>query len=239
MTNDNRIQVNATSAYEQTSRTRENERTRLNQLLGGPGLIDPAERFDDSDDEGLRPEDNLELLGSQPVQAPPVVQPPQVGAAVPVDQNEDIVIPVTGRGGAVALQDYLKGLLDQGERQRFDAAAQALGVEDKADFEDAVQHGTPLAVFGQVDSNRVVFTDSNFNEVSADQLSAVAKAQLVIKPSYEVPIDPEVKTPEVVNLDPNLRQQKSQELPSDPEEQIQRDLVTPDQPRPDQPVVTA
>lgn len=223
----NRIQSTANAAYDQT-RVLEQERTRLDQLMGGPGLIDPNQRFNDSGDDGLRPEDALEITG--PAAAPPpLVAPPQVGAAVAQDA-EDVVLPLDGRGAAVALQEYLQKLLQDNRQDDFEATAEALGVQNPSAFRQAVESGSALQSFSQVDSNRLVFTDSQFNEVDADNLSAVAKAQLVIKPSYEVPIDPEIEAPEVAILDATTRQQNSlQPLESNPAAQQQAQQAQPEQ----------
>ncbi|MGV3524948.1 MAG: hypothetical protein ACO1RX_12030 [Candidatus Sericytochromatia bacterium] len=223
----NRIQSSANAGYDQT-RILEQERTRLDQLMGGPGLIDPNQRFGDSADDGLRPEDALEITG--PAAAPPpLVAPPQVGPAV-AQEAEDVVLPLDGRGAAVALQEYLQKLLQENRQEDFNATAEALGVQNPAAFRQAVESGSALQSFSQVDSNRLVFTDSQFNEVDADNLSAVAKAQLVIKPSYEVPVDPEIETPEVAILDPTIRQQNSlQPLESNPAAQQQAQQAQPEQ----------
>lgn len=229
----NAIQANANSAVDQTTRARQQSETqRLDQLiLGGPGLIDPAQSVNAPDDDGLRPEDRFEPLNTdaallaKPAQA---VKAPEVGAPV-ARAEEDFVVSLNGRGGAVALQNHLTDLLKSGQNQQFKATAEALGVEDTEEFQRLVERGVALQTFGAIDSNRVVFTDGNFNEISADQVSAVAKAQLVIKPSYAVPIDPEVEAPEVNLLDPNRRQQKDLDLPEDPTEQLQDKLTQPHQ----------
>lgn len=200
---DNRIQSG--SAYDKNYQldTPDNDNPRLEQLASTPGLIDSAEQLGMAEDEGLRPEDVLEVGQTQPL--PPVnnVAGPEVGPPI-VRGAEDIVMPLAGRAPAVVLQEYLRDQLNSDRREAFDAAAEALGVADPAAFEDSVRNGSALSTFAQVDSDRIQFTDQNFNAVSSDQLSAVAKAQLVIT-GAEVPIDPKVTAPEVVKVDPNRK----------------------------------
>lgn len=200
---DNRIQSG--SAYDKTYQldSPDNDNPRLDQVASTPGLIDPSLQLNVSEDEGLRPEDVLEVGQTQPL--PPVlnVAAPDVGP--PITRGaEDIVMPLAGRAPAVVLQEYLREQLNSDRREAFDAAAEALGVADPAAFEDSVRNGTALSTFAQVDSDRIQFTDQNFNSVSIDQISAVAKAQLVIT-GAEVPVDPKVTAPEVVKVDPNRK----------------------------------
>jgi len=194
-----RIQSNYDQAYQPV----ETDNPRLEQLASTPGLIDP-QSISAADDDGLRPEDVLSVDGVQAL--PPVlaVAPPEVGAPV-ARGAEDIVIPLDGRGAAVALQERLEGYLAQGNRAAFNDMSEALGVQNPEAFEAVVNAGSALQTFGQVDSNRVLFTDQNFNEIAPDTLSAVARAQMVIKPSYEAPIDPKAVAPEVVMMDPNRK----------------------------------
>ena len=227
MVDSNRVaEANATSAYNQTSKAREAQQNHVNQLLGGPGLVDPTAPFDESEDEGLRPEDSFEIQKTNPLAAPPLVKAPDVGAPVAADAD-DIVIPMTSSSGAVTVQNYLDGLLKSNQKSQFEETAKALGVDDVDAFEGIVEQGNALNTFAQVDSNRVLFTDNNSNEVSPDQLPAVANAKLVIKPSFQVPVDPEVKDPIEVLLNPHLAQKASQEIPGDPAEEIQRRLIEP------------
>lgn len=236
MDNNSRIQANASAGIEQTQRARETERQRVDKLAGGPGLVDEDLPQVQQDDEGLRPADSFERVAAEEAAKTAAVKPPVVGGVVPQDA-EDVVLPVDGRGAAVALQEYLSGLLKQNQPQQFAATAQALGVSDVEAFERAVEQGHALNTFAAVDSHRLVFTDSNFNEVSAEQLSAVAKAQLVIKPSYEAPVDPEIEAPEINVLDPQRRLE--QELAhSDPNEAIRDKQVDPQVIRNDAAVVT-
>lgn len=224
------MQVNATSAYDQTSQVRDAERQKLDQLiLGGPGLINPQDHVNKPSDDGLRPEDHFELSPTDaPAPSSPLPPPPPAGKPVSKDA-EDVALSVDGRGAAVALQEYLQGLIKAHQDPQFEATAKALGVTDISAFKRAVEGGNALQSFAHVDSNRLVFTDQNFNEVEADQLSAVAKAQLVVKPSFEVPIDPRVTAPEVTLLDPNIHLQDRLETPifQDPAEQLRLQQTQP------------
>lgn len=227
--NNSVAETTATSAYNQTSKAREAQQNRINQMLGGPGLVDPTESFDESEDEGLRPEDSFEIQKSNPLAATaPLVKAPEVGAPIAADAD-DITIPMTSSSGAVTLQNYLTDLLQSNQKSKFAEAAKALGVSDVEAFERAVEQGHALNTFSHVDSNRIVFTDSNANEVSPEQLPAVANAKMVIKPSFQVPVDPEIKDPNEVLLNPHLAQKESQKIPGDPEDEIQRRLVEPNQ----------
>ncbi len=196
----NSIQATSAAAYEQTQKVRDNAEELAPLILGGPGLVNEAQA--PAQDDGLRPEDVVELNGAEPAPVSPV-QAPEVGAEV-AQEAGDIAIPVDGRGAAVALQEYLSELRSQ-EDGSFENAAAALGVADVNSFAEAVDSGAALATFAQVDSNRVLFTDANSNEVSPDNLSAVANAQLVIKPNVEAAVDIEVEAPEVVLQNPNER----------------------------------
>lgn len=194
----NAIQSTSAAAYEQTQKVRDqNELSPL--ILGGPGLVDPNQRLA-AEDDGLRPEDRVELNGAEVAPVSPVAAP-EVGPAVAQDA-EDIAIPVDGRGAAVALQEYL-AQLQQNDPAAFERTAEALGVADVAAFAETVSAGSALGTFSQVDSNRVLFTDANFNEVSSENLAGVANAQLVIKPAFEAPVDVEVAAPEVILQNPN------------------------------------
>lgn len=197
----NAIQTTSVAAYEQTNKARENADALAPLILGGPGLIDKnAEQV--ANDDGLRPEDVVEFNGPA-AQVASLVSAPEVGPAL-VQDAADIAIPVDGRGAAVALQEYLSQL-QQNDPAAFASAAQTLGVEDAAAFAETVAEGSALSTFAQVDSNRVLFADTNFNEISPDNLAGVANAQLVIKPAFEAPVDVEVKAPEVVLQNPNER----------------------------------
>ncbi|MEZ0373854.1 MAG: hypothetical protein ACAI44_32485 [Candidatus Sericytochromatia bacterium] len=214
----------------QANHVREAQRSKLLEIskliISGPGLVDDQLKPEPgSHDNELRPEDNFERLGPLAVPPPPP-QGPALGPPVPLD-NEDLVLPVDGRGAAVAVQNHCDELLKNGDAERFAATAQALGVPNLKAFENAVEEGNALNTFKHVDSNRVVFTDANFKEVDPTQFSALAKAQLVIKPSFEVPVAPEVKTPEVVKIDPNLRLQKALEQVGNPEEALKRRQTEP------------
>lgn len=197
----NAIQTSSVAAYDQTNKARENTDALAPLILGGPGLVDKAAEQTSSDD-GLRPEDVVTFDGAAPPPVSPVAAP-EVGPAVAKDA-QDITIPVDGRGAAVALQEYLTQLQNNNPAD-FASAAQALGVEDTAAFAETVSEGSALSTFAQVDSNRVLFTDANSNEISPENLAGVANAQLVIKPSFEAPVDVEVKAPEVVLQNPNER----------------------------------
>lgn len=186
--NDNRIDsTHSTVAYDQTQNTREAERRRLDELMSGPGLIAPDERFAPAEDDGLRPEDSFEVTPAAPDQkitAP--VAAPEVGSKV-VHQAEDVSLAIDGRGAAVALQEYLYELLNTGQSGEFKAAADALGVRDTESFAETVKQGFALQTFNQVDSSRLIFTDHNGNEVSSDNLAQIAKPQLLIQPSAAAP----------------------------------------------------
>lgn len=197
----NAIQSTSAAAYEQTQKVRDNQDELAPLILGGPGLVDEQAAVA-QDDEGLRPEDVVSFNGEQAAPVSPV-SAPEVGAEVAQDAG-DIAIPVDGRGAAVALQEYL-AQLQNNDPAAFANAAEALGVEDTATFAETVSQGSALSTFAQVDSNRVLFTDANFNEVSPDNLAGVANAQLVIKPAFEAPVDVEVEAPEVVLQNPNER----------------------------------
>lgn len=206
--------IQSVGAYEQTAKVRENsDQQKIDQLiLGGPNSVNTNTAVaDNNDDDGLRPSDVFEASPVEQASQPPVIAPP-VGAAI-VQNGDDVVVPIDGRGAAVALQEHLKGLLDKGDKAQFAATAQALGVTDIAEFERAVEQGFALQTFGQVDSSRLTFTDQNFNEVSPEDLPAVARAQLVIQPSAAVPIDPEVEAPEAISINPNLKLQDNLETP--------------------------
>lgn len=197
----NAIQTTSVAAYEQTNKARENADALAPLILGGPGLVDKAAEQAPNDD-GLRPEDVVEFNNT----APPAVSPvaaPEVGPAVAQDA-QDIAIPVDGRGAAVALQEYL-AQLQNNDPAAFASAAESLGVQDTEAFAETVSAGSALSTFAQVDSNRVLFADANFNEVSPENLAGVANAQLVIKPAFEAPVDVEVEAPEVVVQNPNER----------------------------------
>lgn len=195
----NAIQSTSAAAYEQTQKVRDNNDELSPLILGGPGLVDPNQRFA-AEDDGLRPEDVVELQGAEAAPAA-LVSAPEVGPAV-AQEAEDIAIPVDGRGAAVALQEYL-AQLQQNDPAAFEQAAEALGVADVGAFSETVAAGSALGTFSQVDSNRVLFTDANFNEVASENLAGVANAQLVIKPSFEAPVDVEVVAPEVILQNPN------------------------------------
>lgn len=197
----NAIQTTSVAAYEQTNKARENTDALAPLILGGPGLVDKsAEQA--ANDDGLRPEDVVSFNGAAPQPASPV-SPPEVGPSVAQDAA-DIAIPVDGRGAAVALQEYL-AQLQKNDPAAFESTSQALGVQDSAAFAETVSEGSALSTFAQVDSNRILFADANFNEVAPENLAGVANAQLVIKPAFEAPVDVEVKAPEVVLQNPNER----------------------------------
>lgn len=223
---DNRIQ--GPSAYDQTQQAREtSDRQRLDQLiLGGPGLVEPQQRVANNDDDGLRPEDTFEVAGAEAAAQLNAVQPPPVGAPL-AQAADDVVLPVDGRGAAVTLQVYLQDLQDKGETQQFKATAEALGVPDVEAFERAVEQGNALQTFSHVDASRISFADQNFNEVDPDNLAAVANAQLVIRPSFEAAVAPEVENPEITLLNVNERIRERQETPlnASPTE-FQRSLQT-------------
>ncbi|PKL76033.1 MAG: hypothetical protein CVV27_12345 [Candidatus Melainabacteria bacterium HGW-Melainabacteria-1] len=226
------IQSNPSTGIDQVSRPRDVEREQLDQLiLGGPALVNPVQSANKPEDDGLRPEDRFEridtdaALAAMPVQS---VKAPEVGAPV-VRAEEDVVLPVDGRGPAVAIQDHLAALRQQGDNNQFAATAKALGVGDVNEFERLVERGDALQTFAAVDSNRLLFSDSNFNQINVDQISAVAKAQMVIKPSYEVPIDPEITAPEIALINPHQKLKESLELPVSPTEQLKNKLTDPQQ----------
>lgn len=223
------IQINKSATYNQASQAKEAERQKYDDLvLGGPGLINPAERVSEPADDGLRPEDSFQL--TPPEAASPVASIPTVQAGPQIAQDvEDVVLAMDGRGAAVALQEYLQGLLKNQQGSQFEATAQALGVKDVGAFEESVGQGNALQTFSQIDSNRLMFTDQSFNELAAEQLPAVAKAQMVIKPSYEVPLDPEIRAPEIVLTNPNEKLMDRLETPifQDPAEQMRVQQTNP------------
>lgn len=236
----NSIQANNAIAIDKAADAQRQQR--LDQLiLGGPGLIDPANSVNSPDDDGLRPEDRFERIDTDAAllaKPAPQIQGPEVGAPV-VRAEEDVTLPIDGRGAAVTIQNHFTALREQNKPQQFAATAEALGVEDVEEFERLVERGNALQTFGAVDSNRLLFTDANFNEISADQVSSVAKAQLVIKPSYVVPVDPEVEAPEATIINPNLKLQDDLEVPEDPAQQLLDKLTQPAQPVRADTVVTA
>lgn len=205
--------IQSVGAYEQTAKVRENsDQQNIDQLiLARPGQVNPNQAVAEDDGEGLRPSDVFEASPAEKVPQAAVSAPP-VGAAI-AQNGDDVVVPIDGRGAAVALQEHLKGLLDGGNKAQFAATAQALGVTDLAEFERAVNQGAALQTFAQVDSSRLSFTDQNFNEVSPENLPAVARAQLVIQPSAAAPIAPEVEAPEAISINPNLKLQNDLKTP--------------------------
>lgn len=216
----------ASSAYSNDQKIFESQRKRVDELnaliLNAPQQAEQDKQLHRSDDDNdLRPQDKFERQ-APPVQPPPPVKAPEVGPPVP-RTDDATVVPVDGRGAAVALQEYLDKLRSSGDQEAFARAAKALGVEDHEEFNETVAAGHALNTFAAIDSSRLTFVDKDFNEVSTEQLSAVAKAQLVVKPPYEVPVDPEIKNPEVDLLNPHLRQHfKTDHVPDASEQLLKR-----------------
>lgn len=190
-----------------------------------PGQVDGV-HGSGHDDNAIRPQDSFERQPPKPVAAP-LVKGPEVGARI-AQAAEDVAIPVDGRGAAVALHEHLQQLHHAGQDDRFAATAKALGVNDVKAFKAAFERGDhALGTFSQVDSSRLRFVDGDFNEVDADLVSAVAKPQLLIKPSFAAPVDPAVEHPEVNFLDPNRRQHYRQDHPADINELLQKRQTEP------------
>jgi hypothetical protein len=187
--------VNPTQAYDQTNKTRETERQRLDQLiLAGPA---PAQQVKDiqteQDQEATTATDRVELSKKdvQATAATNSVKTPDVGPSIPV-QAGDISFPVDGRGAAVAVQERLSAELNT---PQFEETAKALGVTDVESFERAVESGDALATFAMVDPTNIYLVDAHRNEIHAENLSSFANAELVIRPRSEA-LDPNHKLKE-------------------------------------------
>jgi len=177
-----------------------------------PTTVDQARQAQATDqDNEIRAHDCFERQPPKQAHAP-LVQPPEVGARV-AQSKDDIAIPVDGRGAAVALHEHLDALHTAGQDDRFEAAAQALGVPDVKAFKAAFERGDDaLKTFGHVDASRLSFTDKDSNEVSPDKVSAFPNAQLLIRPGAAS--RPDHKLSEIA-LNPYLRQHDRQDHPAD------------------------
>lgn len=185
-----------------------------------PAAVDQAKQAQAAEQSNeIHTHDSFERQPFKPVQAP-LVQPPEVGARVAQGKG-DVAIPVDGRGAAVALHEHLNQLHKQGEDDRFQATAQALGVQDVKAFKAAFERGDgALQTFGHVDAQRLSFTDQDSNEVSPDKVSAFPRAQLLIRPGAATRSE---HTLSDIALNPNLRQHDRQDhAPDASEVQLRR-----------------
>lgn len=171
--------IQAIQSYEQTTRARDAERRRLDQLAVG-GLLPAAQALPPAQDLQFDVQDRFALSAKEPssVNAAAQVKPPEAGQPLPLAPGEQ-VLPVDGRGAAVALQEKLQTLLDTPE---FEQMAQALGVQDISAFARVVERGDALETFALVDPSNIYLVDAQRREINADQLASFARAELVIRP---------------------------------------------------------
>lgn len=175
--------LDSAQAYQQTQQARENERDRnISQLiLDGPVSPQQVQNAPSAAEEAAEsaPTDRIELSSKEPPVAPgQAVQAPRVGEPLNV-QAGDIAFKVDGRGAAVALQERLAA---ERNTPQFEETAQALGVSDVEAFERAVEKGDALETFALIDPTNIYLVDSQRREINADDLSAFANAELVIRP---------------------------------------------------------
>lgn len=215
--------IQAIQSQVQTQRVREAERQRLEQV---GELLFAVQGVSTASSTDLAIEDRLSLGNqeSAPSTAVSGIQLPQAGQPLPVEPGE-YVLPVDGRGAAVALQEKLQTLLDTPE---FEEMAQALGVQDISRFARAVERGDALETFALIDPSNIYLVDAQRREIHADQLASFARAALVIRPQNSSQV--------LETADPGQQLQQRLENPvlariEDPALQIQDQLVQ----RPPQP----